>query len=195
MFFHCKVLYLLLHVYILTIYRLPPPPVQAMELNPLAAQKADQSCDYEDIYTYIAAASPPPPSAGGPATGEGYNVLQFSKATALPGKPTSSDVAQYSEVMAPAGKPAACDGDYDIVKPPVPTGGAGVSGDGYDVVQCIASTGAAAPVGGATTTNGDDYDITKCPAYAPPQGQRSVAPLNLEDGGVEYRNIKSESTS
>ncbi len=147
--------------------RLPSPPVQAIELNPLAAQNVDLGHDYEDIGKYSAASLP----AGKPTTGD---AAQYDEVIAPAGKPTG-DAAQYDEVPAPAGKPG--DGDYDVVEHPVPTGGAStMSGDDYEVVQCSESIGAAAPVGGApvggATTNGaDGFDVTKCPAYVPVMAQ------------------------
>ncbi len=76
--------------------RLPLPPVQAMELNPLAAQNADLSHDYEDIRKYSAVS---PPSAKGPAAGYDCNVVHCNEATA------------------PVGKSATSDGNYDVINP------------------------------------------------------------------------------
>ncbi len=172
--------------------RLPSPPVETVELNPLAAQTADLGHDYEDIRKYSAANPPAGKDVAqySEVIAPAGNAAQYSEVIAPAGKPTTGDAAQYDEVPAPAGKPAAGDGDYDVVEHPVPTGGPTVSGDDYEVVRCNEFTGAAAPVGG-TTTDAANFDITKCPAYAH-QGQRSVAPLKLEEGSVVYTNIKSE---
>ncbi len=107
----------------------------------------------------------------------GHEYEEVSVALQPSRRPTG-DFVQNSEATLPIEKPTASDGDYDVVKPCGPNGWATMSDD---VQQCSVSAGASAP--GGATTNVDDYNITKCPAYAPvmcPESTGAAAPM----GGV-----------
>ena len=134
----------------------------------MAVAATDLGHEYEDLGKYSAAI--PPAASGdeyevvkchdydaverGAATGPvgetiaggDYDDVKHTEATAVPGGgTTASEAAEYSEVTGPAG---------------------GTTANG--AAEYSEVTG---PAGG-TTASGDDFDITKCPAYAPVMGSQ-----------------------
>ena len=125
--------------------RLPSPPVQTVELNPLAVGAA-VGHEYEDLEKYTATI----PLA---ASGDEYEVVKCH----------DYDAVQHSAAAGQVGG----GGGYDDIKHTEAIGGPAQGTTANDAVEYSEVTG---PVGG-TTASGDDFDITKCPAYVPVQSQ------------------------
>ena len=106
----------------------------------MVAGAADLGHEYEDLEKYSVA----PPAA----SRDEYEVI--------------NDAVELSVATGPVGEIIA-GSDYDDIKHTEATAvpGGGTTAD--DAVEYSEVTG----TGGGTTTSGDDFDITKCPAYVP----------------------------